>query len=648
MVIAPEHPLVDQITTPEQRESVTTYVKRTERESALQRQSTQRSFTGVFTGAHAINPVNQEHIPIWIADYVLADYGTGAIMAVPAHDQRDFEFARKYNLPIRMVYESPDAPRSASEMTQALAESGVMINSGEFNGSPNNKETISRFIDWLQSKQLGKARITYKLRDWLVSRQRYWGVPIPIIHCPSCGPTAVPDSDLPVKLPDVENFHPPDSGESPLATIEDFVNTKCPDCSKPARRETDTMAGFACSSWYFLRYADPQNNQEFAASDKLAYWLPVDLYTGGTEHAVMHLLYARFWTKVMYDAGLVSFTEPFRALRNQGTMLAWTPGRRPRQEDLTETEEQATTNNQIIDWIVLKPEERAIYPADQIVWRWARMSKSKGNGINPDDIINENGADCLRLYILFVAPFEDNVQWSENGLVGASRFINRLWRWVINAMTKYDKNWDTQHPSSDNWTLPMDRGISAVAARTNDPTSLLAADKLTPTERQVRRKLHQTVRKVGNDLENFQFNTAVAALMELVNELYAYCPAEPQALATANGALLSEILSKLIPITAPLIPHVADEFWSRLGKNTCLSKTPWPDYDQEICREDEVTLVVQVNGKIRDRIPAPIDAPDETLRALALSSPLIADFIKDKTIVKIIVVPNKLVNIVVK
>ncbi len=616
--------MVEQITTPAHRAAVEGYVKRTERESALQRQSAERAFTGVFTGAYAVNPVNKERIPIWIADYVLADYGTGAIMAVPAHDQRDFQFAKKYKLPIRMVYQVVGGPITDGEMTEAIVDGGVMINSGEFNGLPNNKETINRYIDWLESKHLGKARITYKLRDWLVSRQRYWGVPIPIVHCASCGSVAVPDDQLPVKLPDVENFHPPDTGESPLAAIAEFVDTTCPSCGKAARRETDTMAGFACSSWYFLRYADPKNTKEFAEGKKLEYWLPVDLYTGGTEHAVMHLLYARFWTKVMQDAGLVNFNEPFRALRNQGTMLAWTPGRRPSGREFCREEEgaeEAGQTDQIVDWIVLKPEERATYPSDQTIWRWARMSKSKGNGIRPDEIVEENGADSLRLYITFVAPFEDNIQWSENGLVGASRFINRLWRWVINAMAKYDPNWHKEQ---------------------------LSIDKLNSVERKVRRKLHQTVRKVGNDLESFQFNTAVAALMEFTNELYAYCPAEAQALTKANADLLSEILSKLIPITSPLMPHVADELWSRLGKDTCLYKTPWPDFDQEICREDRFTLVIQVNGKIRDRIEAAIDSDDETLRNLALSSSVIADYIQDKEIEKIIVVPNKLVNIVIR
>ncbi len=616
MCIAPEHALVEKITTEDQRAAVLQYVQQALRTTEIQRQSTERTFTGVFTGAYAVNPVNGERVPIWLADYVLASYGTGAVMAVPAHDQRDFEFARKYDLPIRLVYHTEGGPTSADEMTQALPDEGITVNSGEFNGLPNNSETIGRFIDWLEASSLGQRRTTYKLRDWLISRQRYWGAPIPIVHCPQCGEVPVPENQLPVLLPEVEHFQPSGTGESPLATIAEFVNTKCPTCGDDARRETDTMGGFACSSWYFLRYADPNNRTAFASRVKLDHWLPVDLYTGGTEHAVMHLLYARFWTKVMYDAELIGFTEPFRALRNQGTMLAWTPGRRPRPHELNPGDD----DEQVIDWIIVKPDELAQMDEKDVIWRWAKMSKSKGNGIKPDEVISNNGADSVRLYVMFVAPFEDNVQWSEQGLVGASRFINRLWRWTVAAIPRFNSTWQERL----------------------DPANL------TTTERKVRRKLHQTIRKIAEDLENFQFNTAVAALMELTNQLYAYCQPEALVNGEGNGVVISEVLAKLVPVTSPFVPHLADELWSRLGYNSCLYQNAWPDFDPATCAEEEITIVVQVNGKIRDRIQAPADCDDDALKNLALGSVPVGESLEGKQVLRVIVVPKKLVNVVVK
>ena len=613
MVLAPEHPLVAEVTTDNRRADVEAYVRRAQNETDIERMSTDRAKTGVFTGGYAINPVNNERIPIWIADYVLMGYGTGAIMAVPAHDQRDFEFARKFGLPIRMVYRAESGPRTEDEMTEAMPHGGAVVNSAQFNGLPNSKETVRRFIDWLEENGKGIGKVNYKLRDWLISRQRYWGAPIPMVHCATCGEVAVPEERLPVLLPDVENYQPSGTGESPLATIPEFVNTTCPTCGGPARRETDTMGGFACSSWYFLRFADPHNEKEFASRAKLDYWLPIDMYTGGAEHAVMHLLYARFWTKVLHDAGLVGFDEPFQRLRNQGSMLAYTPGRRPQGGEEARNEED---DERIIDWIVLKPEERATFPEDQIVWRWARMSKSKGNVVTPDEMCEKFGADSLRIYEMFVAPFEDNVQWSEEGIKGAFRFANRVWRWMVTASGSFDPNWD----------------------------QVLNSSTLRPDKVQIRRKLHQTIRKVGDDLESFRFNTAIAALMELVNDLYVVAPANT---AVASSPVVSEWLESLVMMLAPFVPHMSEEMWERLGKSGSVYRAAWPQFDVAVAAEDEITIVIQVNGKLRDRLVVPVATSDEALKEMALANEKVIESLNGKQVRKVIVVPKKLVNIVI-
>lgn len=626
MVLAPEYPLVEKLTTPEQKAAVQEYVRRAQATSEMDRLNAERVKTGVFIGAYAINPATEEPIPIWIADYVLTGYGTGAIMAVPAHDQRDFEFARKFGIPIRLVYQVEGGPTTPDEMTQALPHGGMVINSGPFDGLPNDPETVLKFTEWLEQKGKGAGKVNFRLRDWLISRQRYWGAPIPIIHCDRCGVVPVPEEQLPVLLPEVENYQPSGTGESPLATIPEFVNTTCAACGGPARRETDTMGGYACSSWYFLRFADPHNDREFAAREKLDYWLPVDLYAGGVEHARSHLLYARFWTKVMYDAGLVGFQEPFQVLRNQGSMLAYTPGRRPRAADGPlpgEAADDEEDDEQIVDWIVLKPEERVHFPEDQIVWRWSRMSKSKGNVVTPDEMAEKYGADSLRVYEMFVAPFEDDVQWNEEGINGAFRFVNRVWRWMMAALPEFDPNW------REHLTAEMDA-----------------------TERRVRRKLHQTIRKVGEDIESFRFNTAIAALMELVNELYAYSPPtsgpEPRApsRSAATGAVVSEAMESLALLIAPFTPHLADEVWERLGKSGSTYLAAWPSFDAGVAAADEITVVVQVNGKLRDRLTVPAGTSDEILREKALASPKVTEALNGKASRKVIVIPQKLVNVV--
>jgi leucyl-tRNA synthetase len=614
MVIAPEHPLVGEITAPEHRGAVQDYILRTQRLAEIERTAEGKEKTGVWTGAYAINPVNGEPIPVWIADYVLMGYGTGAIMAVPAHDQRDFEFARKFGLPIVPVYQAdPSAQVSGEEMTAASTHEGVLTNSGPFDGLPYTKETVSKVAYWLEEQGFGKPIVTYKLRDWLISRQRYWGAPIPIIHCPDCGEVPVPDEQLPVRLPDVESYAPSGTGESPLATITDWVNTTCPTCGGLARRETDTMGGFACSSWYFLRFADPHNAQMPWSRESADYWLPVDLYTGGAEHAVMHLLYARFWTKAFYDAGLVGFIEPFKTLRNQGSMLAWTPGIDPQRAMWDLGDEIDEADEAVDNWKAIRPEELDRFPVDQVEWRWARMSKSKGNVVTPDQAAETYGADALRVYEMFVAPFEENVQWSDEGIAGSFRFLGRVYRLV----TQFAAGFDSQRWREEIGSSP---------------------------HRDLRRKTHQTIAKVAEDIENFRFNTTVAALMEWVNAIYAVTTTLPKG---ARDAAVDEAIENLVLLISPAAPHLADELWERLAQSGFLYRTPWPQSDPDVARSEEITLIVQVNGKVRDKLIAPATADKAQLEALALASPKVIEALAGAAPKKVIVVPGKLVNVVV-
>ena len=613
MVVAPEHPVVARITTIAQRAAVEEYVRRAQAVTEIDRMNTERAASGVFTGAFAINPVNGERIQIWAADYVLMGYGTGAIMGVPGHDTRDFAFASRFGLPIVQVV-SRDG--SLHELNEAGTEDGVAVNSGRFDGM-TTADFKSAIIAWLEEQGRGKRSVNYRIRDWLISRQRYWGAPIPIVHCPSCGIVPVPDDQLPVLLPDVENYAPSGTGESPLANIPEFVNTTCPTCGGAARRETDTMGGYACSSWYFFRFADAHNAEAFAGRKALDYWLPVDMYAGGVEHARSHLLYSRFWTKVLYDAGMVSFTEPFLALKNQGSLLAYTPGRRPRQDEHADAEDAGAG---LVDWIVLKPEERDQYPADQVGWRWARMSKSKGNVVTPDQMVEQYGADSLRVYEMFAAPFEADVQWSEEGINGAFRFVARVWRWINASRAAYRADWRTALPSD-----------------------------VSPAQRQVRRKLHQTIRKVGGDLDAFQFNTAVAAMMELMNEVTAhYALSDRETLGEGHDpALVSELVESIVLLMAPFAPHMADELWERLGKAGSADHADWPACDESVAAEDEITIPVQVNGKLRGQFTVPVGTPEEELKRLALALDKAQPHLANKTVRKVIVVRGQLVNIVV-
>lgn len=575
-VLAPEHPLVNVITTDEHKAAVEEYVRQARRTSDIDRLSTERERTGCFTGAYAVNPVNGQDVPVFVGDYVLGSYGTGAIMAVPAHDTRDFDFAQRYNLPITVVIAPPGW--DGQSLTAAHTGEGTMVNSGEFNGLTNT-EGAAAIAKWMEARGVGETRVNYRLRDWLISRQRYWGAPIPMVYCDQCGEVPVPEDHLPVLLPDVERYEPPGDGRSPLAIIPEYVNATCPKCGGPAKRETDTMGGFACSSWYFLRYADPHNAAEPFSRDKVNYWLPVDLYVGGAEHAVMHLLYARFWTKVMYDAGLVPFVEPFAKLKNQGMILAPDP-----------------KNPSVM----------------------VKMSKSKFNVVTPDAMAEKYGADALRVYELFVAPFEETVQWSEDGINGSWRFLNRVYRLVADRLNCFVPNWrDT-----------------------------VRQDTQSPEAKVLARKTHQTVQKVTKDIEDFAFNTAVSALMELTNQIGDFIQAKDGLKGPCT--VYSEAVETLVTLLAPFAPHMADELWQMLGREGYTYNAVWPEHDAEVARPDSLTIVLQVNGKLRDRVEVPADASEEDLERMARENQKVVDAASGgKAIRKVIVVPKRLVNVVI-
>ncbi|HOM72242.1 MAG TPA: leucine--tRNA ligase, partial [Armatimonadota bacterium] len=551
------------------------YITRARLTSEIDRLSTERVRTGVFTGAYAINPMNDERIPIFIADYVLLTYGTGAIMAVPAHDTRDFDFARSYGLPVKVVIAPPDW--NGEEFEEAFTEEGTMVNSGQFDGLPS-PEGAKKIAEYMEDNGIGQIKVNYKLRDWLISRQRYWGAPIPIVYCKKCGEVPVPEDQLPVELPYVEHYEPSGTGESPLANIPEFVNTTCPTCGGSATRETDTMGGFACSSWYFLRFASPHYTDGPFEPEAVKYWLPVDLYVGGAEHAVMHLLYARFWTKVLYDAGLVHFVEPFKALRNQGMVLAPDP------------------KNESV---------------------WIKMSKSKGNVITPDEIASRYGADALRVYELFVAPMTEAIQWSEDGINGMYRFLSRVWRIVQDYGENYNSNWRE--------TVRQETSAS-------------------PANKALARKVHQTIKKVTEDIEGLQFNTAAAALMELLNDLSKYVQTAKM---EGKSAVFSEALEMLLLLLSPMAPHITDELWSQLGHQGFMLNLPWPSYDSEVAKAEEITVVVQVNGKLRDKLIVPADTDLKELEKLALESEKVKPQLDGKQVKNIVVVPGRLVNVVV-
>lgn len=563
-VLAPEHPLVEKLTIPENREEVTKYVEKAKIETEIEHLSTERKPTGVFIGSYAVNPMNGDEIPIYIGDYVLMGYGTGAIMSVPAHDTRDFEFAHIYKLPIKVVIEPPewDGELSKIQRKEAYTEEGRMINSGEFTNLPS-KEGIEKITDCMEEKGIGKRAVYYRMRDWLISRQRYWGAPIPIVYCKKCGEVPVPEDQLPVLLPDVEKYQPSGTGRSPLANVKEFVKTKCPQCGGEVERETDTMGGFACSSWYFLRFASPYYDKGAFRKEDVSYWMPVDLYVGGAEHAVMHLLYARFWTKVAADAGLIDFREPFAKLMNQG-MLHASDGK--------------------------------------------LMSKSAGNVITPDSIVEKYGADTLRIYELFLAPFEQNVIWSEDAINGSHRFLNRIWKLVIQNRRRYDPQW---------------RDFKVT----------------TPQEKKLRQKTHRTIKKVTEDIEHFKFNTAIAAMMEWINEI------KPDEVSDKG---FSETIENFLLILSPFAPHISEELWERLGKKDSISLEVWPTWSEKEIEVEELSIPVQINGKLRDVVTVPVEATEEELKETVLSSEKVRRWVEGKKVEKFIIVKKRLVSLVVK
>ena len=553
MVLAPEHPLVETITTPEQKQSVADYIKATQSKTEIERMDTSREKTGVFTGAYAVNPINGAKIPVWIADYVLTDYGTGAVMAVPAHDTRDHEFAQKFDLPIVRVIKN-----DASDDERTTAE-GVMMNSDKYDGMPS-AEVSEKIVSDLFDQGVATVKTNYHLRDWVFSRQHYWGEPIPIIHCEEHGAVAVPDDQLPVELPPVEHYEPTDTGESPLAAIADWVNTTCPVCSKPAKRETDTMPNWAGSSWYYLRYFDSKNDQAFADRKKLEYWGEVDMYLGGMEHTTLHLLYSRFWHQFFYDQGLVPTPEPYKARRGQGIVLA---------SDGT------------------------------------KMSKSKGNVTNPNEIIEAGyGADALRVAFAFLAPYDQTTAWSTESVAGMHRFVNRIWVLV---------------------------------------QEFLAAEKGSEDHKQLVQAAHWVTKKVSVDIENMDFNTAAAALMEYVNTLYKIKADD----GFAAGEAWLDALTRLLQLVAPFAPHAADELWTQMNHKGSVHVSAWPKWDDALLVQDTVTIAVQINGKVRTEITVPASADEAAVKVAAFAEKRVIEYVGDSEPKRVIYVPGRLINIVV-
>lgn len=551
LVLAPEHPLALKLASGDFKEVTEAYVKEAVKKSEIDRSNDTREKTGVFTGSYAINPVSGEKVPIWVADYVLGGYGTGAVMAVPGHDERDFAFAKKFKLPVIEVVEKP-----TDAIDQIYTGEGILVNSGEFNGLASS-DAREKIITWLEDKNLGTAKTTYKMRDWLISRQRYWGAPIPIIHCDEHGAVAVPADQLPVLLPEVKDFAPKGDGRSTLAHATDWVNTTCPECGKPAKRETDTMDGYACSSWYLLRYIDPQNSQQAWSPEKANYWSPVDFYVGG-DHAVAHLLYVRFWTHVFYDMGLLNHKEPVKKLVYHGYINA---------EDGT------------------------------------KMSKSKGNVIDPLEIINQGyGADALRTYLLFMGPIELDSDWDSRGIAGIYRFLNRVWTLV------------QQYDNSEKTTSNNDGAIKVVQ--------------------------HKTIRKVTDDIRQLDFNTAIASLMQYVNELYKF------KVEGFSEPAWREALCDLVQMIEPFAPHMANELWGQLGNKGLVQDSDWPNWDESLIVEDLITIAVQVNGKLRGEISVAKDADPEEIKATALAHENVAKFVTGEP-KKVIYVPGRLVSVVV-
>ncbi len=578
MVISPEHPLVGKLTTADNAEAVKAYIEQAAKKSDLDRTDLAKEKTGVFSGSYAINPVNGKEIPIWIADYVLISYGTGAIMAVPAHDTRDWEFAKKFNLPIIEVLKS-----EVDVQEQVWTEDGIHVNSGFMDGL-NKADAIEKMIEFLEERKIGHKTVNFKLRDWIFSRQRYWGEPIPLVHCPDCGTVLVPEEELPLTLPEVQSYQPSGTGESPLANIDSWVNCRCPKCGGPARRETNTMPQWGGSCWYYLRYIDPKNKSRFVDPDKEKYWMPVNLYIGGTEHAVLHLLYARFWHKVLFDLGLVSTPEPFARLVNQGMITSFAYQKANKSlvptDQVIENEDGTFTDKESGEKL-----ERVI----------AKMSKSLKNVINPDEVIAQYGADTMRMYEMFMGPLQVSKPWSTTGIAGVWRFIDRIWRMGEEKPLTEDK-------------APAD----------------------------ILKSLHKTIKKVTDDTATLNFNTAISQMMVYINDL------------SKLDKLPREAWEPLVLMLAPYAPHLCEELWQRAGHSESVANVAWPKYEEALTIDAEIQLVVQINGKVRAKLMLSKDASKEEVIAAAKANDNVQKYLDGANIVKEIVVPGKLVSFVVK
>ncbi|MBI4833530.1 MAG: leucine--tRNA ligase [Planctomycetes bacterium] len=567
MVMAPEHPLVKELTTHEHKKEVEEYIRKAALKSEMDRTTTGEK-DGVFTGSYAINPLSGEKVQLWVADYVLLHYGTGIVMGVPAHDQRDFLFAKKYNIPMKVVINPKDKSLSTETMTEAYNDPGTMVNSGPFNGI-NSVEGIKKITEYVKEKGLGKATTHYRLKDWLLSRQRYWGAPIPMIHCPKCGVVPVDEKDLPVLLPpDVKDFIP--KGRSPLSDVPSFMNTTCPKCKGHAQRDPDTMDTFVCSSWYHLRYSDPKNSNAPFGKDKVKEWLPVDLYIGGAEHACGHLIYFRFITKVLHDAGWLTFDEPAKRLFNHGMVL--------------------DANGEV-------------------------MSKSKGNVVSPRQLMEEWGIDVSRFAMLFFAPSDWEIKWHEKGLIGAKRFLVRVWNLINASIESRQDGTNSKEETANN--------------------NLIA----------LKRKLHQTIKRVTEDIDpKLEFNTAISAIMELVNELYAQIPNPNSPI--PNHGVIKEAIKTVVVLLAPFVPHLSEEMWQKLGEKNSIFTQPWPLYDADMLVAEKIELVIQVNGKVKSKIIVSTNAAEDEIKTKALEDDKIKELLDGKTPRKMIIVPKRLVNIV--
>lgn len=595
LVLAPEHPLVMRIVSGEQKAAVQQYIDETAKKTDLERTELAKKKTGVFTGSYAVNPLTKENIPIWISDYILVSYGTGAIMAVPAHDERDWEFAHVFSLPIiqTVASEAEWKEKGAAGDYRAvpqvcIAADGYAVNSGVFTGLPT-REAIERITDYAAANGFGKKAVNYKLRDWVFSRQRYWGEPIPLVHCPKCGVVPLEEKDLPLALPETDSYTPSDTGESPLAKIPEWVNTVCPHCGGPARRETNTMPQWAGSCWYYLRYLDPHNTQSFCAKEKEAYWMPVNLYIGGAEHAVLHLLYARFWHKVLYDLGLVHTKEPFMRLVNQGMITSFAYQRA--NGSLVPVDEVVQTGDETFE------EKNTGETLKRVI---AKMSKSLKNVINPDEMIAQYGADSCRMYEMFMGPLDMSKPWNTQGLIGIFRFLEKIWA------------------ISEKELIPC-------------PVN----DMSTPEHTDITKLLNKTIKKITEDTASLNFNTAISQMMIFVNTIGKY------------QTLPRFAWEAFVKLLAPYAPHIAEELWEKLGHTETIAYTQWPMFVEKFCIDSECTIVVQINGKVRDKFQAAVDLPKDTLEALALKAEGAQRFLGGKQPKKVIVVPNKLVNIVV-